>query len=147
MATLDVIISRERESQKMSRRRLADLSTVAETNLRRIEGGQSKSTPADLQKIALALHINPSKLIEAWLKESLEGIDYNPALLSQIRKPDMEFSQVEAMYGIDQARNAYEKIRSCTTGRKMKELKQDTLVEVRVALKNCLGFIDDLKEN
>ncbi len=40
---------------------------------------------------------------------------------------------------------AYDKIRGCTTGKKMKALKQETLFEVRLALMNCLGLIDDLR--
>ena len=146
MTTYGTIIADERVSKNMSRRSLADKSAVAETNLRRIESGESKSNPVDLQKIARALTMNESKLIEAWLVESLEGINYDPDLLSQVRKPDMDFDQIETMYGIDQARAAYEKIKLCTTGKKMKAAKASTLLEVRVALKNCLGLIDDLRE-
>lgn len=145
MTTYGKIITDERETQKISRRSLADKSGIAETNLRRIESGESKSNPADLQKIALALAMNESKLIEAWLIESLEGINYDPDILNQVRKPDMDFDRIEAMYGIDKARTAYEKIKPCTTGKKMQAVKQDTLLEVRVALKNCLGLIDDLQ--
>ncbi len=147
MDTYGTIISQERKDQQLSGRRLAELSDVSEAHLRGIENGSRQTTPSTLQKISNALHINPSKLIDAWLVESLEGITYDPALLDQVRKPDMRFDQIEKMYGIDQARAAYEKIKSSTTGRKMKELKQDTLLEVRVALKNCLGFIEDLKDS
>ncbi len=146
MTTYGTIIAEEREARNMSRRSLADKSGVAETNLRRIESGESKSKPSDLQKIARALAMNESKLIEAWLVDSLKGVNYDPDLLNQVRKPDMDFEQIEAMYGIDKARAAYEKIRTCTTGKKMKAAKESTLLEVRVALKNCLGLIDDLRE-
>lgn len=146
MTTYGKIIANERETKNMSRRSLAVKTGVAETNLRRIEGGEGKSNPDDLQKIARALTMNESKLIEAWLVESLKGIDYDPDLLNQVRKPDMDFDQIETMYGIDKARAAYEKIKLCTTGKKMKAAKESTLLEIRVALKNCLGLIDDLRE-
>jgi len=139
------LITQERDKQNMSGRQLAAKADIAVSHLNRIENGTGQTTPKTLQRISRALFINESKLIEAWLVESLEGINYDPALLSHIKKPEMAFSQIESMYGIDQARSAYDMIQPCNTGRKMKDLKQDTLLEVRIALKNCLGFIDDLQ--
>ena len=147
MKTYGQIITAERKRQGLSGRRLAQLVDVSETHLRNIENGRRQTTPQTLQRIARALAINPSRMIEAWMLESLEGIDYDPELLSYVRKPDMDFEQIETMYGIDRARAVYEKINACTTGKKMKALDPDTLLEVRVALKNCLGMIDDIKNS
>ncbi len=140
------IIRQERKNRNLSIRRLAEKVNMAPSHLNRIENDTGHTTPKNLQRIANALAINESKLIEAWLIYNLEGINYDPALLQQIRKPDMDFAQIETMYGIDKARAAYDKITTCTTGKKMKALKQDTLFEVRLALKNCLGLVDDLRE-
>ena len=147
MKTYGQIITKERKQRGLSGRRLAELVDISETHLRNIENGKRQTTPQTLQRIARALAINPSKLIEAWVLENLEGIDYDPDLLGQIRKPDMDFEQIETMYGIDRARAVYEKINSCTTGKKMKALDPDILLEVRIALKNCLGMIDDIKNS
>ena len=141
------LISQERNKQNMSGRQLAAKADIAVSHLNRIENGTGQTTPRTLQRIARALFINPSNLIEAWLHESLAGIDYNPDLLANIKKPDLSFSQIESMYGIDQARKAHDSIHACNTGKKMQTLKQETLLEVRIALKNCLGFIDDLRRS
>jgi len=145
MKTYGQIITQERKQQGLSGRRLAELVNISETHLRNIENGKRQTTPKTLQQIARTLAINPSKLLEAWVSENLEGIDYDPEILTQLRKPDMDIEQIETMYGIDRARAAYEKIKPCTTGKKMQAARPDTLLEVRVALKNCLGMIDDLK--
>lgn len=140
------LITRERDKQNMSGRQLAAKADMAVSHLNRIENGIGHTTPRMLQKIARALRINESKLIEVWLVKSLEGITFDPSLLDQIRKPDMDYDQIETMYGIDQARSAYKKIKPCNSGRKMQDLKRDTLLEVRIALRSCLGFIDDLRD-
>jgi transcriptional regulator with XRE-family HTH domain len=139
------IIRREREKQRLSIRRLAAKVDMAPSHLNRIENDTGNTNPQMLQRIANALAMNESKLIEAWLIRNLEGINYDPALLLQVRTPDMDFDQIETMYGIDKARAAYDKIKGCTTGKKMKTLKPETLFEVRLALMNCLGLIDDLR--
>ncbi|MBV5330268.1 MAG: helix-turn-helix transcriptional regulator [Chlorobium sp.] len=140
------LIATERESQNMSRRTLAEMTDIPETSLRRLESGGSKSDPAELQKIARALAMNETKLIDAWLIHNLEGINYSKDVLKKFQKPDLEFAEIEAMYGIELARRAFEHIRSCTSGKQMKAVNGKALLEVRVGLKNCLGLIDDLKE-
>jgi transcriptional regulator with XRE-family HTH domain len=144
MKTYGQIIKQARTDRALSGRRLAERVGISETHLRNIENGRRQTTPQTLQNIARSLSMNPSPLINAWIEENLEGVDYNPSLLQHVYAPDMDGAQIETMYGIDRARAAYDKIKTCTTGAKMKDLDPETLLEVRVALKNCLGMIDDL---
>lgn len=136
------ILQQEREKFDLSRREVATQAGISEGHLRFLEKGERETTPDTLRRLAMAIGTDEKPLMEAWIRQHMPAMDY--ADLAARLPKGIDVEQLKEMYQIEQAKELYSRIADLTVSR-AKDLGIKEIIQLKTALHNCLGFINELE--
>ena len=144
MKTYGSLIAEMRESftPRMSRRKLSRKIGLSETHLRGIEADQRETKPIVLRRCAIALGIDEKPLLKAWLHQQLKDGHQATEIISQLPE-GVEVCDLAKLYNIETAKFIAAQHQE-KSGIEISNPK--TAIELRCALQNCIGFINEIEK-
>ena len=132
---------RQNASPRMSRRKLSGKIGLSETHLRGIEANQRETKPIVLRRCAMALRVDEKPLITAWLHQNLKESQITE-IISQLPE-GVNVCDLAKLYSIETAKFIAAQHQE-KSGIEISNPK--TAIELRCALQNCIGFINEIEK-